>query len=189
MTAISFRIPDPPSLNNIYANFRGGRIKTKSYRKWRKAGAYELAYGQRIGRFEERVDIVLSLPKHLRGDCDNRCKAAGDLLVAAGILRGDSKRYVASFRAEWTDGPHSIVTITPTIKTPVREEGAGQESREDAGVLAPSSEASTEAATAGKVPPAPGANSGNDIDDDIGIPAWLDRRSPECTVGRRGEAA
>ena len=189
MTAISFRIPDPPSLNNIYANFRGGRIKTKAYRKWRKAGAYELAYGQRIGLVEGLVDVVVYLPKHLQGDCDNRLKPSIDLLVAAGILRGDTKRYVNSSKAEWTDGPHCIVTITPMIKTPTHEEGAGQESREDAGVLAPSSVASTEAATAGKVPPAPGANSGNDIDDDIGIPAWLDRKSPECTVGKRVGAA
>lgn len=80
-------------------------------------------------------------------------------------------------------GPRHVVAFVTEapIQTPAREEHAGLESREGEGATAPTSEASAEAATIGKGPSAPGANSGNDIDDD-GIPGFLRRPPPVRAV-------
>jgi len=110
---VEFAIPDPPSLNNIYANRPGGgRFKTAAYKKWRALSAKCVRYIAKAPTdLPMPVDITVHLAKGLRGDCDNRIKPCLDLLVAAGVLPGDQKKYVRSAKAEWTDRDVSSVTI------------------------------------------------------------------------------
>ena len=110
---VQFAIPDPPSLNNIYANRAGGgRFKTAAYKKWREDGAAHLRWIIQAPRITEApVDVTIHLAKRLRGDADNRIKPCMDLLVAAGVLIGDQKKFVRSAKAEWTDRDVSSVTI------------------------------------------------------------------------------
>jgi Holliday junction resolvase RusA-like endonuclease len=109
---VQFAIPDPPSLNNIYANRPGGgRFKTAAYKKWRKDGAACLGWIVRANTVQTPVDVTVHLAKRLRGDADNRIKPTLDLLVAAGVLPGDQKKFVRSAKAEWTDRDVSSVTI------------------------------------------------------------------------------
>jgi crossover junction endodeoxyribonuclease RusA len=116
---VQFAIPDPPSLNNIYGNRPGGgRFKTAAYKKWRKAGADYLHWIVRAPlNMPTPVDVTVHLAKRLRGDADNRIKPTLDLLVAAGVLPGDQKKYVRSAKAEWTDSDVSSVTIRTTDET------------------------------------------------------------------------
>lgn len=96
-----YTIPVPPSLNNIYFNLpKGGRRKTPEYKAWINAGLLMLKT-QNPTRFEARADLNVSVPDSEQGDISNRIKAAEDLLVRAGILTGDDKRYVRSVTATW----------------------------------------------------------------------------------------
>lgn len=117
---VEFAIPDPPSLNNIYANRPGGgRFKTAAYKKWRAEGVKFLRWVEKapIGVITEPVDITVHLSKRLRGDADNRLKGAADLLVEAGVIQGDQKKYVRSMKAEWTDRDVCGVTIRTADET------------------------------------------------------------------------
>lgn len=108
---IMFTIPAPPSANGIYANRRGGgRIKTAAYRKWRKAAAEHIAYVERVGPLPTPAEIVISLPRHLTGDADNRIKPTVDAIVASGALPGDTKKHVNSAKAQWTQ--HDVCTVS-----------------------------------------------------------------------------
>lgn len=109
---VEFAILDPPSLNNIYANrCGGGRIKTAAYRKWLKAAAEHIAYVERVGPLPTPAEIVISLPRHLSGDADNRIKPVIDAIVQSGALPGDGKKYVHSAKAEWTKQALCTVTV------------------------------------------------------------------------------
>jgi len=98
---VVYQIPIPPSLNNIYFNLpKGGRRKTPEYKAWIAAGLLILKT-QKPTLFVERADLNVSVPDSERGDISNRIKAAEDLLVKAGILKGDSKSYVRSAKGVW----------------------------------------------------------------------------------------
>lgn len=101
--AVVYQIPIPPSLNNIYFNLpKGGRRKTTDYKAWVEAGLLMLKT-QKPTLIVERVDLTVSVPGSEQGDISNRIKAAEDLIVKAGILKGDSKSYVRSAKGIWVD--------------------------------------------------------------------------------------
>lgn len=98
---VVYQIPAPPTVNTIYRNVPGrGRVKTARYNTWRRAGLNELD-AQGAALFDQPCIVSLSVPSSKTGDIDNRIKAALDLLVEAGVLKDDSKKYVREVRAKW----------------------------------------------------------------------------------------
>lgn len=94
---LSFTLPLCPTANNLFLNTRRGRVKSKAYREWSERAAWFLKdvpawlYGYPVA-----IDITIVSGKGWTLACDvaNREKAAVDAIVAAGILAGDSCRYV-----------------------------------------------------------------------------------------------
>ena len=106
-------LPFPPSVNSMFINVPGrGRAQSKDYKAWKIAAAWELK-AQKAKPVTEPAEIRIDLDDKRRGDADNRTKAVLDLLVAQGILRGDSKKFVKRVSTGWeaVDGCRvSIIT-------------------------------------------------------------------------------
>lgn len=100
---ITLTIPIPTSTNRLQRSARGGgRYNSKEYEAWKAAaGAEILAQRPQLpirslpaGR---PYNIVLRLPESVRGDRDNRLKAALDLLAAMGITPDDSLNHSGGY--------------------------------------------------------------------------------------------
>ena len=83
-------LPVPPSLNNAYANRKGGggRYPTKVHREWKITAGWWLK-GAKLGKIVGPYKFTILLPLNLRGDVSNRIKLAEDLLVEHGITPDD----------------------------------------------------------------------------------------------------
>jgi len=96
ITDATFDLDLGPSVNAMYANAPGrGRIKSKAYKSWVR-GQLKALLAQRARPVQAPVSIELFLPDTMRGDASNRIKAVEDLLVKAGIIPNDSKKFVRS---------------------------------------------------------------------------------------------
>lgn len=108
---LSFVLPQPPSVNALYANVpRRGRVKTKVYKQWiTDAGwlAKSAACGRQItGKIE--VEYLVSGDK--RFDAGNVEKALSDLLVRVGIIADD--KHITSIRIARRDDTRPEVNVT-----------------------------------------------------------------------------
>ena len=89
-------LPVPPSLNNMYANKRGGgRRISERYASWKADASTRVMAARRPrGPMAERAEIEIRIHPVRRGnvrdDITNRIKPLEDLLVNAGILADDS---------------------------------------------------------------------------------------------------
>lgn len=82
---MTFDLPMPPSVNNLFSTFKGRRIITRDYKAWKLAAAEALgpqyaAYG--APSVHRPVHVSIKLGMGYRGDIANREKAITDLLVA-----------------------------------------------------------------------------------------------------------
>lgn len=69
---------------------------------------------QRPGKCLGEVSISLEVQDIRRGDLDNRCKAALDILVKHGTIEGDSYKYVREINMKWAPEVKGIrITIKP----------------------------------------------------------------------------
>ena len=105
MTVIT--LPFPPSLNGLFSNRSGGRNKTARYSRWLADAASALSQ-QRVEPIKGSRCIVrmfLTPPTEAERDADNYLKAPIDFLVSAGVLEGDSRRFVKGVSSTWTDAP------------------------------------------------------------------------------------
>jgi Holliday junction resolvase RusA-like endonuclease len=107
-------LPMPPSANHIWKSGKGRVYRSKEYTEWLKIaiGAFKAAGEQ----FSERVDVTLELCGKGRGDADNRFKAALDALKQSKVIVDDSKKYVRSVKAFWSDDNldgNICVTVSP----------------------------------------------------------------------------
>ena len=114
-----FRLPFPPTVNNLFINGRGGkgRFTSPAYREWKKAAgtlAKEQANGKRIaGTYAMEVRLVR--PDARRRDASNYLKAVEDLFVALQVIDDDSECQFVS--AEWVKkGPACFVAIRPCLR-------------------------------------------------------------------------
>lgn len=100
----------PPSVNNAFINLPGrGRVKSKQYRAWTQAAAWEVA-AQRPRRITGYVIVDMSIGRTTRAsDIDNRCKGILDLLVQTGVIEDD--RYVDEIRARWVAKPGCRILV------------------------------------------------------------------------------
>ena len=106
-------LPTPPSLNNLFANRRGGRTKSRHYRDWERESVYlnhwpRLSENARNTIRWECAIVAHQLP-HTR-DVDNLAKAPVDLLCTMTGLRDC---YLHRLTIERGDGavPGIVVTV------------------------------------------------------------------------------
>lgn len=96
--AVEYRLPLPPSANNLFANVAGrGRIKSAEYRAWE-----QLAWGAVLQQGVVSVPSPVRVTYVIHGgqgmtrarDGFNFEKALSDLAVRCGVLKGDSLMHV-----------------------------------------------------------------------------------------------
>lgn len=100
---MTYDLPVPPSSNNMFFNTGRGRAVTPEYKAW-KMEAGQMLRRQGIVPFIGRAEVVIDIDDTVRGDADNRTKACLDVLVAHGVLRDDSKKYVKRVSVGWETG-------------------------------------------------------------------------------------
>lgn len=85
------QLPPPPSVNRAFRNvISKGRVKTRSYREWRKAAVLSIYAQVRADRrIGGNVAVTISLPSTMKGDIDNRIKGLLDALVASRRIDDD----------------------------------------------------------------------------------------------------
>lgn len=98
--AFTATIPTPPSTNNLFANGKHGRFKSKKYEAWIVEAGKELL-AQKPQHFAGRVEVQLQVPRNLRRDLDNHWKASLDLLVSHGVIQDD--RFIERLYVFWHD--------------------------------------------------------------------------------------
>jgi Holliday junction resolvase RusA-like endonuclease len=88
---VSYRLPFPLSVNNLFFNTKRGRVKTTRYQKWLlEVGA--LLKSQGIVKIYGPIllKILIIKPDRRRRDLDNYLKALIDALVLNGVMEDDS---------------------------------------------------------------------------------------------------
>lgn len=103
-----FELPVPPSTNNLTATIVRGRysrrIKTAQYKSWLDEASVLLRV-QRVQPVPSPVRIGVSIVPgkgmNRQRDCDNFLKGICDLLVACGIIEGDSLAHVIGVEVEF----------------------------------------------------------------------------------------
>ena len=96
---IDVRLPLPPSTNAIWRKAKHGMIKSAVYRAWIDAAGWQLK-AQRPASIFGPSAITLLLPSEMRGDADNRIKAASDLLVTHRLIDDAKARRIVLERDE-----------------------------------------------------------------------------------------
>lgn len=110
-TEASFELAIPPSINHCFANVRGvGRVKTPAYKKW-ISGELKALMAQRARPVQTPVAISMFVPEASRADLSNHAKSVEDLLVKAGVIPDDSKKYVRSVSLTFHDSKLLRVTV------------------------------------------------------------------------------
>ena len=97
---MEYRLPFPPSTNNLFINKGRRRVLSLEYRLWREAAAWELK-AQKAKPFKGRAIVHIDIDDTRKGDADNRSKAILDALVEYGVLAGDSKKHVRRVSVGW----------------------------------------------------------------------------------------
>lgn len=114
----TYIITRPPGVNACYINRKSGkgrgRIASPALRGWRRTAGMEIL-AQRVVKFETPVSMRLEVSEagmdKRRRDVDGTIKATIDLLVETGVLVDDSRDYVRSVEATWTDGVPGTVAV------------------------------------------------------------------------------
>src|SRR5262245_39720721 len=86
---LTFALPIPPSMNEMYANVRGRRVKTRAARRWHHDASWLIKLEAGGSRIEGPWAIGVVYPRSMKGDVDNRLKALLDAVVASGIVCDD----------------------------------------------------------------------------------------------------
>lgn len=103
---IVFRLPRPPSVNNLFFTARNNRrAPTRRYQAWR-AEAHRLIMVQRVGQSwpilgAYRLTATIERRKSRTMDLDNAVKAVSDALVHMGIVSDD--RHAEEIVLRWGD--------------------------------------------------------------------------------------
>lgn len=108
---VQLMLPLPPSVNQLYANRKGGRHKTKKYLAWIEEAGWALrSHGER--RIEGDIEVVYAFgPRCKQSDLFNREKALSDLLVKHGVIEDDRK--IVKGTVAWADIEGCRVEIWP----------------------------------------------------------------------------
>lgn len=108
LSEVTFTLPMPPSVNNLFINVPGrGRVAAPHYQAWKKNAAAAWQAQRITGRFPGKVRVSL-LVERVRGDLDNRAKACLDLCVAVGLISDD--RHIEAVDLAWSDSVTGVQT-------------------------------------------------------------------------------
>lgn len=110
---ISFTLPAPPSVNNLFANVPGkGRVRSDRYRAWANAAGWTIkAHGPLQPVMWGRVSVSI-LTGNVRQDIDNGTKAILDLLVDMAVI-ADDKQVGELIIRRGGKPREAVVTVTP----------------------------------------------------------------------------
>src|SRR5262249_28004537 len=110
---VTFSMPIPPSVNNLFDNTGRGRRKSETYKYWRENALRELVMTQNIPDVSGDVAVFLEIHRGSKSsDLDNRFKAALDAIVAARIIEDDKR--IIEIAAKWSSIiPRCNVRIEP----------------------------------------------------------------------------
>jgi Holliday junction resolvase RusA-like endonuclease len=112
---MEIRLPFPVSINAMYLNNRGrgrGRIASPELRAWKEQAGWEL-HVQKPKPVTSRCEIRIDLDDTRQGDADSRIKCVLDVLVTAGVIRDDRKKYVKRVSIGWEKLTGCRVAILP----------------------------------------------------------------------------
>lgn len=119
MTALTFDLPLPPSVNELTVNLKGGgRAKSVKYKAWIEEARWHVMMGwRRAGKPEwqeapMRLDIELGIEGRNR-DCSNCIKAIEDLLVKNLPVPDDRWNDAGTWRRNDSIPGIARVTIAP----------------------------------------------------------------------------
>lgn len=88
---IVLTLPYPPSVNGLFANRKGGRVKSEDYTAWIKsAAAYVPWKAKKVITGPYTMVATFDRPDRRKRDLGNLEKALSDLLVSQGVVKDDS---------------------------------------------------------------------------------------------------
>ncbi len=97
-------LPLPPSVNNLFATVGNKRVKTKQYKAWLSDALTALVELKKPAPGKYRIWVVVGGDVDQQRDLDNMLKPIGDVLVAAGIIPGDTVRHVVGWVVDYRAG-------------------------------------------------------------------------------------
>ena len=113
---VTFRIPQPPSVNNLYRNVPGkGRVRSNEYRRWQTEAGWQVQATQ-PGQVSGAVTVSYQIPRpqdRRRRDIDNLAKPLNDLLVKHGVIEDDSR--VQTVTLAYADVSEIVATVEPAV--------------------------------------------------------------------------
>jgi len=115
MAGVTYKLPLPPTTNNLFNSGTARRYVSPVYAAWQRMAGWELQ-AQRAAAPHPMIQdpvqlIVLVRRPSGRSDLDNRLKAPLDLLVKHGVIRDDSQ--IERLVAAWADVEGCVVTVEP----------------------------------------------------------------------------
>jgi Holliday junction resolvase RusA-like endonuclease len=101
--SVTLKLPLPPSANGLFVNGRQGRGRfiSPEYNQWQWSAYAALTQQWPFERITGAFHFRLTVPQNMRGDVDNRIKAALDFCVVHKITPDD--RHAQSVSAERGD--------------------------------------------------------------------------------------
>lgn len=120
--SFTLTLPLAPSTNGLYATRKKpgprqwGRRKSEKYMKWIGDAGWTLKM-QKPPKFVGSVAIAICVPKDMRGDIDNRCKATMDLLVTHKVITDDNKVEILMVKKSMAQPKLMAVTISAVKET------------------------------------------------------------------------
>lgn len=108
---IRYELPYPPTANNLFANGKSGRYRTKAYDQWSvNAGNLILAQGRKRIHGPVSLHVALVKPDKRKRDLSNTLKAVEDLLVQMAVIEDDS--LIQRLSVQWVEaGPPCVVLV------------------------------------------------------------------------------
>jgi crossover junction endodeoxyribonuclease RusA len=111
---ITFILPFPPSLNNMFINGSKGRFRSQKYDSWIMEAGCEIMR-QRPRKVAGPVLLTFEFQEgrdNRKRDISNLVKAPEDLLVKHGIIEADDGSIVRSITSKWSPEVQGVrVTI------------------------------------------------------------------------------
>lgn len=104
-------VPIPPSVNNLFATVRGRRVKSAAYRAWMEQATFALHGHEWQGGYPVKVTMTVCEKVNAQRDLDNFAKPLLDSLVAAGVIRRDSVKFVTDVVLRYRPGTGDGVRI------------------------------------------------------------------------------
>ena len=108
-------LPVPPSVNELYSpNKRGGQRKSDKYKAWiDQAGRFYLLAKRSLKPVKGPYRMVMKVPAHMRGDVDNRAKAALDFLKNMGLTDDDRHCVSATVKRDEYLTAVAVINVEP----------------------------------------------------------------------------